>query len=166
MKSQTITIDRLHELLSYDPATGIFRWNQRMSNYCHAGRVAGHVNPHGYRAIAIDRCMYLAHRLAWFYVRGEWPIRDIDHINSDKLDNRICNLRIATESQNGGNSRLSKRNTSGFKGVYWNNDMQKWHAQIHVKRRRIHLGLFHTPQEAGDSYKKAALRYFGEFARF
>ena len=88
---------RLRELLSYDPDTGLFRWSKNKGSK-DAGELAGCVSPKGYILIGIDGCLYLAHRLAWLYVHGEFPEKDIDHRDQDKSNNRICNLRLATSS--------------------------------------------------------------------
>lgn len=88
-----------------------------------------------------------------------------DHINHDGLDNRRCNLRLATRSQNAINTRLTTRNTSGFKGVYWHKPSKKYRATIKVNDRRIYLGSFVDPAVAYQAYCEAAERYFGEFAR-
>ena len=90
----------------------------------------------------------MAHRLAWFYVYGAWPNGDLDHINGDKLDNRIANLREATRKQNMQNVRQHKHNTSGVKGVAWHSQRNKWRAYIFVDYRQIHLGLFDTKEAA------------------
>lgn len=87
-----------------------------------------------------------------------------DHINGFTLDNRRCNLRIATPSQNGANRRINKNSTSGFKGVTWHAKSRKWRASIKVGQTSIHIGLYQDPTEAHRAYMDAARRYFGEFA--
>ena len=89
----------------------------------------------------------------------------IDHVDGNTLDNRRSNLRLATRSQNGANRRLSKNNTSGFTGVTWNKNWQKWEAQIKVRGERLALGGFASPEEAAAVYNRVALAHFGEFAR-
>lgn len=89
----------------------------------------------------------------------------VDHINGDRLDNRRCNIRLATRSQNASNSKRPKTNKSGFKGVYWDKTGSKWRAQIKVNGKKIHLGMFNTPESASEAYIKAAENYFGDFAR-
>jgi hypothetical protein len=100
----TITAERLRQLLHYDPERGVFTWLSRPAerswNTRFAGTRAGTINGLGYVVIGILGRRYKAHRLAWLYVHGEWPGRELDHINCDKSDNRIANLRPATRSQN------------------------------------------------------------------
>ena len=88
-----LTHSRLTEILSYDPATGCFTWKVDVARNVKAGTVAGNTNCYGYMRIRIDKKAYFAHRLAWFYVTGEWPKATIDHINRKKTDNRFANLR-------------------------------------------------------------------------
>lgn len=90
---------------------------------------------------------------------------EVDHINLDTLDNRKENLRIATRSQNAANRRRQSNNTSGYKGVSWNKQRKKWHAYICVENKAITIGRFHSPKEAALAYNKAALTFFGEYAR-
>lgn len=91
--------------------------------------------------------------------------REVDHINGDRLDNRRANLRICTRLENSRNTKLSPRNTSGYKGVYWSKRHQRWHVQIWVNTKTKHIGLFNTPEEGYAAYCEAAKKYFGEFAR-
>src|SRR6185369_10895033 len=99
-------------------------------------------NHQGYWRIFIYGKAYLGHRLVWLYVYGEWPRGDIDHVNRTRSDNRLCNLRVATRSQNLGNMGRRPVNTSGYKGVTWHKRAEKWLAQISVNRKNIYLGLF------------------------
>ena len=156
---------QLRELLSYNPETGIFNWARKNGKVYRYGKVAGTINSQGYCQIMIDLVIYRAHRMAWAYVTGQWPEHEIDHVNGDRLDNRFCNLRQATRTQNGRNLGMKKNNTSGYRGVTWDAQSQRWKAQITVNRKQIHIGLFDTPKEAHVAYCKAAVFYFGEFAR-
>ena len=88
----------------------------------------------------------------------------VDHINGNKLDNRKCNLRICTKSQNCQNRKISKLNKSGFNGVSWNIRNKKWVAQIACNNQKIHIGFFNEPIEAAKAFNAAALKYHGEFA--
>ena len=114
-----IDAPELRRLLSYDPKTGDFRWRVSRGGGVRAGDLAGTLHSGGYWQIYVNNRLYLAHRLAWLYVYGKWPDKGIDHKNGIRTDNRICNLREATASQNGANKGRLTRNTSGFKGVSW-----------------------------------------------
>jgi hypothetical protein len=158
-----LTAERLREILHYDPATGVFTWLAPVGNRA-CGAPAGRLS-HGYIGIQIGGKRYLAHRLAWLYVTGEWPSDQVDHINLDRSDNRWCNLRPAGQSQNMGNTRVYCNNTSGFKGVSWEKGRRKWDARVLVKGKNIHLGYFDAPHLAYAAYCLAARKYFGDFAR-
>jgi HNH endonuclease/AP2 domain len=132
------------------------------------GALAGVLNSRGYRVIKIGWRMYGAHRLAFLWMEGRWPMEEIDHANGDKTDNRWSNLREATQSQNTTNARTSIRNTSGYKGVSMDRSkprQKKWRATIEVDGRTISLGYFDTPERAFIAYIFAAWDHFGDFAR-
>jgi len=117
--------------------------------------MAGGDHGSGYKVIGVDGKLYLAHRLAWFFVHGNWPSDQIDHINGIKDDNRICNLREATTSENHQNMPLIKSNRSGAVGVHWDRASGRWMAQIAVNRRRKTLGRFDTVEDAARAYQEA-----------
>lgn len=132
-----------------------------------AGDIVGWVtycNGRPYRKMTFKRRVVYVHRAIFLMAHGYLPAY-IDHINSDPLDNRIENLRAATQSQNMANSRMSKANSSGRKGVTWRSGTGKWVAQIMVGGKHISLGSFHTLDEAAEAYAKGSVRFFGEFAR-
>jgi len=111
----------------------------------------------GYRRVSVDSRRYLAHRCAWLYVHGEWPAGLIDHINTEKGDNRIANLRCVPEQLNHENIRKPKRNNqSGFLGVVAHQG--KWRASVTHKRRVHRVGMFDTPEEAHAAYVAAKRR--------
>ena len=164
-----LTAERLREILEYDPETGVFRWRGVLSGrgYSHAnvaaGVEAGALDTKGYRLIGIDRRLYRANRLAWLYMTGQWPPRKVDHRDTDQSNDAWDNLRLASNSQNGANARLSKRNKTGLKGVsIWQG---RYMAQICKDHKRYRLGSFDTPEEAHAAYMAAAHRLHGEFAR-
>ena len=132
-------------------------WNAKFVGMC-----AGCIN-HGYLRIKIDKKSYQAHRLAWFYVYGVWPMALLDHINCDPADNRIVNLREANMSENKRNSGPHKDNKSGYKGV--SSKGNRWRAEIWIEGNRIRLGTFTTPEEAYSAYCSAAKKHHGKFAR-
>jgi hypothetical protein len=153
----------LRSILSYDPGTGDFKWLISKPRV-RAGDVAGSVRVNGYRQIVVAQRRYYAHRLAWFYVHERWPTKQIDHVDGDKLNNRIANLREATNQQNQCNRGLRADNSTGFKGVVWHKQRSKWCARLCVSGRQIHLGLFSCPVEAHRAYVEAVLLHHGEFA--
>ena len=111
---------------------------------------------HGYVAIRLDDTLYTAHRLAWLYVNGEWPAEQIDHINRDRADNSITNLRSVTNAENAQNQR-ARANKSGFAGVRKENN--KWLAEIKVNYKPIRIGLFETPEAAHEAYVAAKRKF-------
>jgi len=147
MNKYDLTQDQLTQALHYDPETGVFRRRSRM-NASKIGTVPK--NPrHAYLNIGIGFHVYRAHRLAWLYVHGSWPDGQIDHINGDKLDNRIANLRVATNSQNKQNMRKARSDSrSGLIGASWHTKSNKWRAAIQIDGKKKHLGYFDTPEEA------------------
>jgi len=159
-----ITVERLREVLAYDPETGIFTRKVSTNSRVKIGDVATHMGPFGYLYIQVDGGRYFAHRVAWFYQTGSWPAEMIDHINGVKSDNRFANLREATRSQNMQNRRTYKSNACGLKGVGWNIRRNRWQAKISVNGTRMFLGYFDTPEEAHAAYVAAAERHHGEFA--
>jgi hypothetical protein len=139
----------LHEVLNYDPITGIFRWRaKRCNGKIKVGAVAGYVHHDGYVRIRINGREYLAHRLAWLYMTGHWPSAEIDHKNRDRSDNRWANLRQADDYVNNRNQSLRKDNTSSHVGVHWANRDKVWIAYIGVNGRQHYLGCFKTIEEA------------------
>ncbi len=122
-----LTQERLKELLHYDPNTGHFRWKVSNAYTVIVGQIAGWNNGKSARRINIDMKPYLAHRLAWFYVYGEWP-NQIDHINRNRMDNRICNLRNATNSQNQANMKAKSNNRLGIRGLSFKDG--QYHMQL------------------------------------
>jgi hypothetical protein len=156
-----MTPERLREVLSYDPQTGEFRWRIPLSRKLKVGKVAGRVTDQSYITIRIDGRDYLAHRLAWLYVTGEWPAKQIDLRNRNRSDIRWSNLREATNAQNQANSR-DRRTLS--RGVDWVPGRNRFRARIKAAGRSFFLGYFRTEQQASRAYRSAARRTFGEFA--
>lgn len=150
--------ERLRELLNYDPRTGVFTWRIGRGK-CLKGSVAGSKN-RGYVTIMLDGVNYLAHRLAWLYVYGAWPLGELDHRFGVHSDNRIAELRPATSTQNKQNQHRAKSNNRcGFLGVSWVTRTQKWRATIKVATKQTHLGTFSTPEKAHLAYLKAKAKY-------
>jgi hypothetical protein len=164
-----ITAEQVRNLLDYDSENGGFTWRMRpvvntyssRFNNRYAGEKAGSLNKKGYVVIDIAGCKQLLHRIVWLHQTGSMPTLHIDHINGNKSDNRIENLREATQAQN--NCNTSKRNRFG-KGV--NKQGNKYSGQIRHEGKYFYLGLFSTPEEAHAAYCAAATRLHGDFARF
>jgi hypothetical protein len=160
-------ISALKAQLSYDQETGFFTWNEGFGGMGgrHSGCKAGGVDPsNGYVVITVSGVRYKAHRLAWFYMTGEEPKGEIDHINGNKADNRFANLRDCKKSENGKNAGLSKRNKSGFRGVTKHTGREKWIASICINGKNKHLGVFDSPEEAGKVAELARATHYGEFS--
>jgi len=158
-----LTAERLRERLHYDPETGAFTWRASPTGNIPAGSRAGRPNTDGYLQISIDNKRYMASRLAWLYMRGEWPPAEIDHINNDRADNRFAKLRLATHAQNCANRRVCRTKTVPLKGV--RKAKLKWRADIRINGRMTYLGLFATAERANAAYAAAARAAHGEFAR-
>ncbi|MDU9398106.1 HNH endonuclease [Pseudomonas sp. zfem003] len=158
-----LTQKELKKQLSYDPETGVFTWAIRKQKV-KLGSTAGKVKPNGYVEIRVNLVSYFAHRLAWLYMTGEWPEHDIDHINRNPNDNRFCNLRMATRSQNLCNVGPRSNSTTGVRGVDFHKATGKFRARIRFDGRRVDLGLFPTLEEAEQAYLSAQKLNHGEFA--
>lgn len=154
-----LTVARLKELLTYHPAIGVFTWNMKPNPSTRIGAVAGHVERNGYRRIRLDRVNFLAHRLAIFYVSGAWPRADVDHINGQRDDNRLSNLREAEKFENQQNRPMDPKNTSGFPGVSVSKRDGKFRADIQLQGKHVFLGLFDLAVDASDAYRTAKAKY-------
>lgn len=141
----------------YCPLSGKIFWI-KPSPRIKFGREAGCYH-NGYRVIGINGAAYKAHRIIWLYVYGYWPIEQIDHINKIRSDNRLINLREATNQSNHRNKNISPANTSGATGVSWHTRGRKWMAQIMVNYEAKYLGLFEHKEDAISARKSAELKY-------
>lgn len=162
MPKHDVSISELRRLISYDPETGELRRLVTMGNRA-AGQITGSVEPKGYLKVSVGKLRMKAHVIAWAIHYGQWPELQIDHINNNPADNRIENLRLATNQQNCANKGLYRNNTSGIKGVSLRSN-GKWQAGIKVNYVRIHLGSFNTKEAAAEAYRQAAEATFGQFA--
>lgn len=170
MKVRKLDIDYLRSILRYDAETGDLWWlvrndvPDRVNKRLAGKRAFTSINDKGYAHGGIHGVSYLAHRVSWALYYGVWPSRHIDHINGCRADNRIKNLREATNSENLMNRGKQSNNTSGYKGVYYRKDRSKWQAHIHLNGRNIYLGRFNTAEDAHKAYINAAMHMHGEFA--
>lgn len=161
-----ITQDELKKFFFYDPNTGLFTRLIKTARRHKVGEVAGNYYGNGYMRLMIKGKEYMLHRLAWLYVYGEMPAdKQIDHINCIKDDNRINNLRLATGYQNSSNQKISRRNTTGHKGVVLNKRLGKYQAQCMSRGKYYYLGVFATIAEAVVVHNDFALKNHGEFFR-
>ena len=160
-----ITQELLHDILNYDPSTGVFSRKKSSSNASKLGKTLGG-DKQRHKVIRINNKIYGAHRLAWLYVYGKWPDGYVDHINGDPTDNRISNLRDSTQSQNLCNSKLPITNKTGVKGVSWDSERKQWFAKIHYQKRQYALGRYDDFDIACEVVKKKRLELHGSFARF
>jgi len=159
------TVERLRELLIYNPDTGVLVWKvDRGAGVARAGRVAGGFDRRGYGRLSIGGKYHLAHRVIWAFVHGEWPPDgfEVDHINRDKGDNRLANLRLATRTQNRHNTASLKHNRAGVRGVV--RHKKKWRAAIVANGRIHHLGSYSCIGKAAKAYRNAVLSLHGDFA--
>lgn len=154
-----ITQEYLKSILEYNSESGNFYWRVQKASKIKIGQIAGSKNFYGYIHIHIDQKKYPAHRLVWLYVYGKFPTHQIDHINHIKSDNRFCNLREATQSQNKMNTLPRIYQT---KGVLKRKN--RWETGIKKDGIRYHIGHFKTKLEAAAAYNKKALEFYGNFA--
>lgn len=147
----------IKKALHYAPDTGDFFWLQTLSSKRRAGSKAGCLSTDtGYIKIRYKNKLYLAHRLAWYFTNGEIPVGYmIDHINGDKSNNSINNLRLVDGVQNSFNRKVKNTNTSGYTGVSFNKKSNKWRAYIVINGKQKHLGTFASKEDASAAYQKA-----------
>ena len=162
VEPSALTAEQLRSILDYNPDTGIFTRKVSTSNRVKVGAAAGSVNGQGYLNIKVQSRLYKAHRLAWLYVNGAWPKDQIDHINRNRSDNRISNLRDVSRKQNGQNAGKRSDNKSGHPGVCWNKQRSKWEARIKHNNKQIHLGYYSTIEEALSARKAAEKLYWAD----
>lgn len=162
--NQFLTQHDLQSVVIYDPLTGIFINKIDRNPRALKGAVAGYTNTIGYTVIQINSRKMHAHRLAWLYMTGEWPLHEVDHINHIRSDNRFQNLRQSTSSENKQNTTDRINNTSGHRGVTWHKARQKWQAQISVMGKHLYLGTFDSVDDAAAARKEAVVK-FHKFAQ-
>jgi hypothetical protein len=154
-----ITHARLLEVLEYNPATGVFVWKKALSRRVKPGDIAGCAAHRGYRLVKVDGVLYLEHRLAWFYMHGEWPTV-IDHKRSKS--NAIENLKNTTQAGNLQNRFVaSTQNMSGLIGAHKSKGA-RFKSQIKVNGVIVRLGTFGSAEEASKAYLEAKKKYHQE----
>ena len=152
----------LLKTLHYDPETGEWRWLIKRGR-AHPGRLAGSIGWQGRRKIRWNGTVHNAARLAWFYMTGSWPAGEVDHKDTDRLNDRWDNLREATRSQNQCNTRTYRNNISGYRGVHLCLKTKRWRAMISEGGKNYHLGYFRQKDEAIAAWRAAAIERDPEF---
>ena len=165
-----LTAEEVRTALVYDPDTGKFVWRSRPDvrpqwNGRYAGKPAGILGNRGYAILNIHAKHYLAHRVAWLYMTGGWPAAEVDHINNIRDDNRWCNLRQASHSENNFNKPMDGRNKCGHRGVVFYQNRRVWAAFIKINGKSRCVGSFDSAEAASNAYRAAACDLFGEFAK-
>lgn len=152
-----VTAEELRRLFRYDEQTGQFIRRVTIGSRAMAGTVAGSKAVRGNWKVCVWGKSYAAHRLAWLYVTGDWPVNEIDHIDGNPLNNSFSNLRQATSAENKQNRRVARKDSShGFIGVYRHgvrrDGRDMWRARIQLSGRNKHIGCFDTPEQAHAEY--------------
>lgn len=167
-KEKSLSYDLLRRLVSYDPKTGLFTRKlvgaKGGSLFKPKNIKIGKTDDRGYERIYINNEYFRSHRLAWFYCNGQWPNGSLDHVDRNKLNNRIDNLRVATQRDNTRNTKARLGKCVPYKGVIMRPEKGSYRAKIMKNKKQTSLGEFKTPEEAARAYDKAAKEEFGEFA--
>ena len=167
------------DVFSYDPESGLLSWRDDVPEWYfptrrgyavwatrHKGKPVGTATNNGYMRVWFNGKLHLAHRIIWHMNNG--PIPDgmvIDHVNGNRADNRLENLRLCSRAENTVNRPMQSNNTSGYRGVSFYRNTGKWSAQIKKGSRNIRIGYFDTPEEAAEAYMAKAMELHGEFMR-
>lgn len=152
-------IEKIKIAIDYDPDTGLLKWKDANWSGKKQGWFCGTLSGGGYLKVMINGNRYAVHRIAWAVTHGYWPENDIDHIDGERTNNKIENLREATRSMNCRNAKKPKNNTSGFIGVGFCNRQKLWFAKIRVDGVLMNLGYFRSIEGAIQSRKNANAKY-------
>jgi|DEB0MinimDraft_10_1074344.scaffolds.fasta_scaffold83881_1 hypothetical protein len=158
-KKELPSPELLRQLLRYEPDTGKLYWRERTSNRIKIGEEASTVNAYGYVVVGVLNHRLPAHRIAWAIYHNEWPTQEVDHINGDRSDNSIKNLRNVSPVQNKQNTKIYSTNTSGTHGVAYNKQNKNWRVRITVNKQIIEIGSFKNLDDAIVARKKAEAKY-------
>ena len=161
-----LTLERVSELFEYSYSSGNLIRKKSTSANARKGNIAGYFNLAGYRKTSIDGFQYYNHRLVWLLVNGRWPTKQIDHINGNKGDNRIENLREASLSENSQNRSKQSNCSSGEKCIWWKLDRQRYRVRVGVSGKYHHIGYFKNIQDAVTARDKAIKKLHGKFAKY
>lgn len=156
-------VEKVRSIYDYNPDTGVFTFKVRRTAKM-PGDIAGAMNKSGYIQISIDNVLYYAHRLAWVYMTGDWPVALVDHIDRNRSNNCWQNLRVVSPSGNARNMSLMSRSSSGQIGVTFDKKSGKWYSKITVEYRQMSLGFYSNFEDAVAARKSAEQLYgFGEY---
>ncbi|OGT59774.1 MAG: hypothetical protein A3E01_04660 [Gammaproteobacteria bacterium RIFCSPHIGHO2_12_FULL_63_22] len=159
-----VSIETLRESFRLDESGRLF-WLVSNTNRIRVGEQAGTRSDEGYIVLMIQRQRIPAHRIVFAMTHGRWPVGEVDHINRVRDDNRPCNLREASKSQNQMNRPVSPLSGTGVKGVGWCKKSNRWRARIALNGKRVSVGLFDTIAEAAEAYAAASKSLHGQFAK-
>lgn len=164
--NRRLSAEEARQLFRYEEETGNLVWRVDKGR-ARKGNIVGCRDDKGYLQVMVDRRNYKAHLLIWLIKTGEWPLRQIDHRDTNKANNRWHNFRLATNQQNHANRGKNKNNTSGYKDVVFirNCPQRPWQARITVNGKQIAFGQHASPEEAALAVADGHRQYFGEFSR-
>lgn len=164
---ENVTAELVREMFDYNPVTGHMTWKTvpRFARRIKAGKRAGSLNHYGYRTLSIGNRYFAEHRVVWLHYYGKWPDLDLDHRDVNAENNAIDNLREASDSLNQINTRRSKMNKCGYKGVYKKKGRDYYEAYLRYDGKQRYLGKSEDPAIAHQMYVEKAIEIFGEFAR-
>lgn len=154
----------LHEWFNYEPETGNIYWKKSPKPSIKPGDLVKAKHGCGYLLASVKGKTFLQHRLAWFLYYGEWPYDQVDHIDGDRKNNKLTNLRLASKKENMWNSKGKPNKTSEYKGVSWDRVRNKWAVYIKYDNKVKNVGRFNNEVEAALTYDKWAREKFGKFA--
>jgi HNH endonuclease len=163
MRNDHIIVENARQLWDYNPETGKIYWKEPKCNGAiKAGQEAGSITTSGYREVRVGRKPVAIHRVIWFLHYGELPECQLDHINRDRSDNRVSNLRVAynNASDNNQNRAIGRNNTSGYKGVLWSAKLKKWIVRLKLNGRSMYFGAYADIEDAIKARKQAEATYF------
>jgi len=156
-------IEELRSILDLEENTGILRWKKKIAKKVVVGEEAGRTIQHGYKTVQVNKIRLLSHHIVFAFMHNRWPT-EVDHINNDPSDNRPCNLREATRSQNNWNMRKPVHNTSGIKGVFRQRKGKTWTVRLKIRSKLYRVGKFETAEMASEFLDLFRSMAHGEFA--
>ncbi len=152
-----LSVEDVRKFFNYDPETGLITWRVKRSQNVRIGDLCGYARSNGYLHVGFAYGLHYAHRIAWMHFHGEEAPEYVDHIDGNRANNRIANLRAATRALNAQNVRraYSNNKSSGLLGVYWRKIERRWQAKIQLNKKSYDLGFFDTKEAAHEAYLRA-----------